>query len=429
MRHPVPTRSPRRKPQRDCGPVATPEAGFVSPKNWLEGGLAMRSPKGRLELTWMGKDMALIPTSQGKYDYEWVDPTDPRACEIKSIEIEQTVGDATGAEGSENNLLISGDSGDTLRSLSTVPEWASKYRGKVKLVYIDPPFNTEQTFEHYADQLEHSIWLTMMRDRIRGLRPLLAPDASIWVHLDDAEVHRMRLVLDEELGPDNFVAEVVWQKADSTRNDAKGFSDDHDILLVYRASPEWRPTRLARTAASNARFSSPDGDPSPWFDDNPSAPGALTHQGMVYAIQHPITGVLHYPARGRCWWTEQTQILTQMQQYAPYELRDIDDADKRADLCGVSTADVRAGVKAIMLSVSSPVAAASTATAARSGYLAIGDTSFRRPRGAWPKVVRPSSRPCSIDLVEQRSRRPQSAGKGRGQGSLPRRQPIRNAQT
>lgn len=140
----------------------------------------MRSPKGRLELTWMGKDMALIPTAHGKYDYEWVDPADPRACEIKSIEVVDTVGEQAGPNGAEENLLIIGDSGDALRSLSTVPEWAAKYRGKVKLVYIDPPFNTEQTFEHYADQLEHSIWLTMMRDRIRDIKPLLHDDASVW---------------------------------------------------------------------------------------------------------------------------------------------------------------------------------------------------------------------------------------------------------
>jgi adenine-specific DNA-methyltransferase len=105
----------------------------------------MRSPKGRLELTWMGKDMALIPTAHGKYDYEWVDPTDPRAREIKSIEIEQTVGATTGVTGADENLLLIGDSGDALRSLSTVPELATKYRGKVKLVYIDPPFNTTRS--------------------------------------------------------------------------------------------------------------------------------------------------------------------------------------------------------------------------------------------------------------------------------------------
>ena len=121
-----------------------------------------RNPKGRLELTWMGKDMALIPVEDGKYDYAWVDPTDPRALEVKPIEVLEQVGEVEGPTGANENLLIVGDSGDALRSLGTIPEYADRYLGQAKLVYIDPPFNTEQTFEHYADQLEHSIWLTMM---------------------------------------------------------------------------------------------------------------------------------------------------------------------------------------------------------------------------------------------------------------------------
>ena len=91
-----------------------------------------------------------------------LDPADSRACEVKSIEVVKTVGEIAGAPGASDNLLIVGDSGDALRSLGTIPEWAAKYRGKVKLVYIDPPFNTGQVFEHYADQVEHSIWLTMV---------------------------------------------------------------------------------------------------------------------------------------------------------------------------------------------------------------------------------------------------------------------------
>lgn len=333
----------------------------------------MKSPKGRLELTWMGKDLALIPSEHGKYDYQWVDPADPRAREVKSIQITDTVGELDGPTGAEENLLIVGESGDALRSLGTVPEWSQKYRGKIKLVYIDPPFNTAQTFEHYADALEHSVWLTMMRDRIRHLKPLMADDASIWVHLDDAEVHRMRVLLDEEFGADNFVGEVVWQKADSTRNDAKGLSVDQDFILVYRRSAAWTPNRLPRTAQSDARFSSPDGDPQPWFDDNPTAPGAKTHQGMVYAIQHPLTGKLHYPARGRHWWTEQASILREMNGYAPYELRDIDDASARAELCGISTGEVRQGVQAVMLAV--PLEKAQEIA------------QHRYERGDWPMVV------------------------------------------
>ena len=93
--------------------------------------------------------------------------------------------------------MILGESGDVLETLTRVPELAAKYYGAVKLVYIDPPFNTSQTFESYEDNLEHSIWLTMMRDRLLHLKQLLAPNGSIWVHLDDVEVHRMRLLMDE----------------------------------------------------------------------------------------------------------------------------------------------------------------------------------------------------------------------------------------
>jgi adenine-specific DNA-methyltransferase len=226
----------------------------------------MKIPKGRLELTWMGKGMALIPSEDGKYDYTWVDMSDPRAREVKSIEVVEELGQVDGPTGSDQNLLIIGESGDALRSLGTVPEAAEKYVGKVKLVYIDPPFNTEQMFEHYADQLEHSIWLTMMRDRIHEIKPLLTEDASIWVHLDDKEVHRMRVVLDEEFGPNNFVAEVIWQKVYTVKNSAKYLSKDHDTILVYaRDKSKWRRNRLPRSAVMDARYSNPDGDlRGPW---------------------------------------------------------------------------------------------------------------------------------------------------------------------
>jgi adenine-specific DNA-methyltransferase len=267
----------------------------------------MRSPKGRLELTWMGKDMALIPTAHGKYDYEWADPADPRACEIKRIEVVDTVGEQAGPNGAEENLLIIGDSGDALRSLSTVPEWAAKYRGKVKLVYIDPPFNTEQTFEHYADQLEHSIWLTMMRDRIRELRPLLSADGSIWVHLDDAEVHRMRVVLDEELGPENFIAAVVWRASDNSNNDAKQFSEDHNTILGYSVSPNWRTNRLPADAEKVSHYSNPDRDPlGPWFDGNPlNSPNP--RENLRFTVTSPTGHPIPPPPNGWRWSRETLQ--------------------------------------------------------------------------------------------------------------------------
>lgn len=250
----------------------------------------------------MGKDMALIPTAHGKYDYEWVDPADPRACEIKSIEVVDTVGEQTGANGTEENLLIVGDSGDALRSLSTVPEWAARYRGKVKLVYIDPPFNTEQTFEHYADQLEHSIWLTMMRDRIRDIKPLLHEDASVWVHLDDSEVHRMRVVLDEELGPEHFVATIVWEKSPGSKGDA-GIAVNHDYILIYACNePAWRKlrNRIPRSARQAGRYANPDNDPrGPWRQgaDGTAKSG---NDGLRFEVITP-SGRVVTPPKGNYW--------------------------------------------------------------------------------------------------------------------------------
>ena len=260
-----------------------------------------RKPKGRLELTWMGKDSALIPAEDGKYDYSWVAPTDPRALEVKSINPTAIIGAGDGPTGAGENLLIVGDSGDALRSLGTIPEYASRYLGAVKLVYIDPPFNTSQTFEHYNDQLEHSIWLTMMRDRIRDIKPLLAPDASIWVHLDDAEVHRMRVLLDEEFGAGNFIAEVIWQKVYSPKNSAKHLSVDQDYLLVYALNADlWRPNQLPRTASMDAAYRNPDDDPrGPWKPGDLLAnkPYSLGRYPIVTPSGRQIAG----PPPGRYW--------------------------------------------------------------------------------------------------------------------------------
>ncbi|MDN6769435.1 MAG: site-specific DNA-methyltransferase, partial [Bifidobacterium mongoliense] len=256
-----------------------------------------RQPKGRLELTWMGKDMTLIPFQDGTYDYAWVDPSDPRVTEVRSIEETGTVGDETG---SKDNLLIVGDCGDALRSIAQIPEYREKHEGQVKLVYIDPPFNTGQTFTHYSDQMEHSVWLTFMRDRIREIKPLLAPDASIWVHLDDAEVHRMRVLLDEEFGAENFIAEVVWEKADSPRNSARHLSVDQDYILVYAVSAdEWRPKKLPRSARLDEKYKNPDNDPrGRWFGDNLRAnkPYSLG----LYSVVGP-TGRAFTTKRGRYW--------------------------------------------------------------------------------------------------------------------------------
>ncbi len=321
--------------------------------------------KQRLELTWYNKDMALIPTETGKYGYRWVDPADPRYCEIHTLIMDQYVqgkqseknekceySDRADLEPQTDNLLIHGESGDVLEALTQVPELAEKYVGQVKLVYIDPPFNTAKTFDSYEDNLEHSIWLTMMRDRLIHIKKLLQNDGSIWVHLDDSEVHRMRVLLDEVFGSERYIAELVWQKADSPRNDADYFSGDHDTILVYAKGNGFHVNGLPRTAADNARFSNPDHDPNgSWWDDNPAASDARYHQGGVYAIQQPITGELIYPSPNNHWRFGQDKMLEIMNQWAPYRLLQLDDAEKRAQLCGISVEEVRPDVEAIVLAI------------------------------------------------------------------------------
>lgn len=188
----------------------------------------------------MGKDQALIPTSENTYDYTWVDKDDPRACQTHYLIDEGHVGD-TADGGTHDNLLITGDSGDVLEALTRVPELADKYVGRVKCVYIDPPFNTGGVFTNYEDNLEHSVWLTFMRDRLVLLKRLLAEDGSIWVHLDDSENHRMRMLMDEVFGAGNFVSEVVWEKNDSPKMSDQGVSTTHDSIIAFRINSAWTP--------------------------------------------------------------------------------------------------------------------------------------------------------------------------------------------
>lgn len=306
----------------------------------------------RLQLTWYNKDMALIPTETGKYGYTWVDPSDPRYCETHTLVLDDYVQGAQTAKSDEfsyseradlepqdDNLLILGESGDVLEALTRVPELAEKYVGQVKLIYIDPPFNTAQIFANYEDNLEHSVWLTMMRDRLLHMKKLLADDGSIWVHLDDVEVHRMRLLLDEVFGSANFVAEVVWQKADGPRNNSEGFSTDQDVILVYRKSETFIPKRMERSASDNARFKNPDNDPSgPWWDGDPTARHALgkKQHPSVYGIQHPITGKMVYPGKNANWYFAQETMLELMQEWGRYDLIVPDDYEltKRAEIEG-----------------------------------------------------------------------------------------------
>lgn len=310
----------------------------------------------RLELTWTNKDKALIPTEQGRYGYTWVDPRDPRYCETRVLTVDETVAgtradkedgttysERADLEPQTDNLLILGESGDVLEALTRVPEWSEKYVGKVKCIYIDPPFNTAQTFANYEDNLEHSVWLTMMRDRLLHLRDLLSEDGSIWVHLDDVENHRMRSLLDEVFGNGNFVAEVVWQNGAHVRNNGHGFSVNNDNLVVYSKSGQFKINWLEASDDMKSRFTSPDGDPLPWQSITPSAPGGdqpgQKQHPSVFGIQHPLTGEIMYPAVNRRWCYGQSRMLAALSDWGEYEYGEITEAevDNRLRVSGPGT--------------------------------------------------------------------------------------------
>ena len=159
-----------------------------------------------------------------------------------------------------DNRLIQGDNLLALRALE------QDFTGKVKCVFIDPPYNTGSAFEHFDDGVEHSLWLSLIRDRLEILRRLLSQDGSLWITIDDNEAHYLKVLCDEVFGRSNFVCNVVWQKKYTVANDAKWLADNHDHVLVYALNKEaWRPYRLGRTIEMNTRYRNPDNHPKgPW---------------------------------------------------------------------------------------------------------------------------------------------------------------------
>ena len=258
---------------------------------------------GRLTLTWSNKDQALVSDDNG--GYEWVDPSNVRAAEVRLFDEVASVGEVSG--GADDNLLIHGDSLDALRCLTQTPEYKAEYEGKVKLVYIDPPFNTKQAFEHYNDNLEHSVWLSMMRERLEMIEKLLSPDGSVWVHLDDAEMAYAKVLLDEVFGRKSFIATIVWQKRYSRENRV-AIGAVQDYILVYAPrGRDWRDVRNRIYRAGAKEYRNPNNDPrGPWRLIPITAQGFRANQ--MYTITAP-NGKEHRPPKGRCWGMVEEKYL------------------------------------------------------------------------------------------------------------------------
>jgi adenine-specific DNA-methyltransferase len=196
----------------------------------------MPAYEGRLELTWTNKPLRLLAHEDGSY--EWVNPSDYRVAEVRLLHSVESVGEVyPERDRAKDNLLIRGDALNGLTSLLELPEFAREYAGKVKLAYLDPPFNTQQSFLHYDDALEHSVWLTMMRDRLILIKTLLSGDGSIYVHCDTTEGHYLRILIDEIFGRENFRNEIIW-KRQTAHSDAKRYGPIHETIYYYAKSSD-----------------------------------------------------------------------------------------------------------------------------------------------------------------------------------------------
>lgn len=291
---------------------------------------------------------------QKKYGLVWEDkPEDVEERLRAELPVLKEVTDKAlldGGEDSPNHILIEGDNLEALTAL------AYTHENSVDVIYIDPPYNTGNKDFVYNDCIvdsedgyRHSKWLSFMNKRLRIAQRLLSDKGVIFISIDDNEQANLKLLCDEVFGWTSYVACIGWQRTYSTRNDSKGIPKEIESLLVYSKQAMWTPKKLPRTDKMNSLYKSPDNDPKPWTSSSVSAPGAATHQGMVYGIQHPFTGEMMYPTIGRCWSLGQDSMLENLNCWANYKLADIRDYSQRAEICGVSSSEVRKDVLAIVL--------------------------------------------------------------------------------
>ena len=236
----------------------------------------------KLELTWIGKESR--PRLEPRIMLE--DATKSYHAKVRVSE-----------DDIFDNRLICGDNLLALKALE------QEFTGKLKCIFIDPPYNTGSAFTHYDDGVEHSLWLSLMRDRIDILHRLLSPDGSLWITIDDNECHYLKVLCDEIFGRDCFVGSVVWRSTDNSNNDAKQFSVDHNYILVYSKEPDWQSNKLAEDG-KRSHFKNPDDDPKgAWFDGNPlNSP--KPRPNLTFNLKAPNGNIIKPPKNGWRWSKE-----------------------------------------------------------------------------------------------------------------------------
>ncbi|NDU92585.1 MAG: site-specific DNA-methyltransferase [Ferrovum sp.] len=241
--------------------------------------------KQKLELTWIGKEAR--PKLEPRILLEDM---------AKSYHAKHRV---TENDTFDNRLIF----GDNLLALKALE---AEFAGTVKCVFIDPPYNTGSAFAHYDDGVEHSIWLSLMHDRLEIIRGLLSDDGSLWITIDDNEAHYLKVMCDEVFGRSCSVANIAWRSSDAANNDAKTFSVDHNHILVYSKKPGWLSYQLPRTEDANAHYKNPDNDPNgPWFMGNLSSP--KPRPNLRYKVTSPAGHEIYPPPNG--WRWQQSTLL------------------------------------------------------------------------------------------------------------------------
>lgn len=192
------------------------------------------------------------------------------------------------------NILIHGDNLLALKALE------QNFTGKIKCIYIDPPYNTGNAFEHYDDGIEHSLWLNLMKPRLEILRTLLHNDGSIWISIDAEESHYLKVMCDEVFGRQNFVDEVIWQRSYSPINLKKTLSRSHDTILVYSKNNNgFELNKLPRSEDANDRYKNPDNDERGVWKSSDLSVGPPIEKN-IYEIKTP-SGRLVLPPKGYSW--------------------------------------------------------------------------------------------------------------------------------
>jgi len=269
-------------------------------------GTLVEGPQERYQLNWPGKREALLTANAP------IAKT-LRPCRDESVEFDTS-----------KNLFIEGDNLDALKLLQEA------YLGKVKLIYIDPPYNTGRDFiydDDFSDDVEsylrqsnqtdaaggrlvanteangrfHSDWLSMVYPRLRLARNLLKDDGVIFISIDDNEVENLRKLCNEIFGESNFIAQIIWQKVFAPKNSARWFSEDHDYILLYaKNSDMWTPRLLPQSQDMLSRYKNPDHDPrGPWQSDNLTARNR--YDAGLYSVECPSGRVIDGPPKGRYW--------------------------------------------------------------------------------------------------------------------------------